>query len=100
MTLVGELVPLGIFCCIFGVSGIRSLLKRRRRIRKIYLHPTTRFPDEDCCICLDSLRNPENNDCVVRSKCKHYFHKQCLADWIRSENDLNVNCPLCVKTFY
>ena len=100
MTLVAEFVPLGIFCCIFGISGIRSLLSRRRRRKNIYLHPTRRFPDEDCTICLDSLSSPENNDIVVRTRCNHYFHKECLKDWIHTDNDLNLNCPLCVKTFY
>ena len=46
--------------------------------------------DFKCSICLE-----ENKDNVVITKCKHYFHKDCLKIW----TDNHMSCPLCKTSF-
>ena len=45
-----------------------------------------------CSICLNIFRN------AIRSKCDHTFCKQCVENWIKSNNN-NNNCPECRTVF-
>merc|ERR1712098_299259 len=44
--------------------------------------------EENCCICLQELQ--EN---VLKTNCKHKFHKECLSKWL----DVSRVCPLCKR---
>ncbi|XP_066266289.1 helicase-like transcription factor [Branchiostoma lanceolatum] len=44
--------------------------------------------DEECCVCLDSLRLP------VITHCAHVFCRECICNVIRNERP-NAHCPLC-----
>lgn len=44
--------------------------------------------DEECAICLDSLRQP------VITYCAHVFCRLCICEVIRSEQE-HAKCPLC-----
>ncbi|XP_029106153.1 helicase-like transcription factor isoform X2 [Scleropages formosus] len=44
--------------------------------------------DEECAVCLDSLRQP------VITYCAHVYCKPCICEVIRSEKE-NAKCPLC-----
>lgn len=48
---------------------------------------------EKCCICLDDVVGGDdgNTSGVVKTRCGHWFHKDCLEDWTQRHN----NCPLC-----
>lgn len=55
-------------------SGVRMLLFR---------------PDETCAVCLSRL----DFKCMVPTKCGHFFHPKCLANWrVRS-----CTCPTCKR---
>lgn len=41
--------------------------------------------EHTCSICLDDILID-----VIKTKCNHYFHKECLKEW-----DLNNGCPNC-----
>ena len=43
---------------------------------------------EICSICLD---NYKKDDILNELKCGHKYHKTCIDDWIKNNN----NCPLC-----
>jgi len=45
---------------------------------------------ENCSVCLDTLSNK-----ICKIPCGHMFHKHCLIDWIRYDNNL---CPNCQTT--
>ena len=45
------------------------------------------FPDQDCPICLDHLRQKE----VAKLKCNHYYHKSCILLHFQHHK----NCPIC-----
>lgn len=52
---------------------------------------------ETCSICLDNF---EINEKVYRTKiCNHLFHRECLKEWLKTEN----SCPVCrafIKRFF
>lgn len=49
-----------------------------------------------CCICLNELNNIENPNNVVKTKCNHYYHDNCIKEWLLSDNALCFQCPLCL----
>lgn len=49
---------------------------------------TTKLP-ENCTICLNEM--DENNE-VIKLKCLHHFHKDCIQEYLK---EYNYKCPLC-----
>jgi len=46
--------------------------------------------ENDCCrIC---FQETHHDDCMIL-RCKHFFHEQCLWDWLYIKNQ----CPICQK---
>lgn len=39
-----------------------------------------------CVICLE-----EHNNDIILFKCGHYYHKNCITNWL----DINNTCPIC-----
>ncbi|KAK9979436.1 hypothetical protein ABG768_012867 [Culter alburnus] len=60
---------------------------RERLINKITLVLNS-GSDEECAICLDSLRQP------VITYCAHVYCRPCICEVIRSEKE-QARCPLC-----
>ena len=54
----------------------------------IKLENSDLFLQDECPICLENLMV---GDSIYLIPCCHYFHKNCLKDWILIEND----CPSC-----
>uniref|UniRef100_A0A671P3Y2 Helicase-like transcription factor n=1 Tax=Sinocyclocheilus anshuiensis TaxID=1608454 RepID=A0A671P3Y2_9TELE len=88
------LVRLRQYCCHPGLvgkytgaddPGTPSEL-RERLINKITLVLNS-GSDEECAICLDSLRQP------VITYCAHVYCRPCICEVIRSEKQ--ARCPLC-----
>ncbi|KAF9567449.1 hypothetical protein EC968_003249 [Mortierella alpina] len=46
--------------------------------------------DAVCAICLCDYEDEEE---LRKMKCNHYFHKDCVDEWLR----LHRNCPLCKR---
>ena len=59
---------------------------------------------EKCCICLEDC----NENSLLKTKCEHYFHSECLFMWIIQDRNqrellefyddvvpLKGKCPLC-----
>ena len=46
----------------------------------------------ECIICMNEFKA---EDKVAELKCdeRHYFHQECLADWLKRKPE----CPLCKK---
>lgn len=52
-------------------------------------HETRLLPvNTECTICLSNIDEP------YKTKCNHYFHKECLDQWIL----IKSNCPNCRKS--
>ncbi|KEH40520.1 anaphase-promoting complex subunit 11 RING-H2 finger protein [Medicago truncatula] len=52
---------------------------------------------EQCSICLKEFYNETEVPAIVRTKCMHVFHQQCVARWLMQcciSNRL-YSCPLC-----
>lgn len=43
---------------------------------------------DECLICLESFNQGET---VIRLKCNHYYHTQCIYTWFEKK----MTCPLC-----
>ena len=42
----------------------------------------------ECSICLESMVPPVR---VARLRCRHAFHEQCIAQWLKTSQ----TCPVC-----
>ena len=47
--------------------------------------------EDPCNICMENYKNDE---IVVLLKCNHYFHEDCIKNWLCNEK---VTCPICRK---
>lgn len=55
---------------------------------QIKLETTDIFLQDECPICLEKLKK---NNTIYLIPCCHYFHKECLKNWVMIENF----CPIC-----
>ena len=55
------------------------------KIEKIYIDE---LYDKECTICLENFNE---NEILYELKCKHYYHKTCIDDWLSKKR----TCPLC-----
>jgi hypothetical protein len=46
---------------------------------------------DKCIICMD---NYENEDLLKILPCHHYYHKECIKEWLLNYNHI---CPICKK---
>ena len=68
------------------------------RIKKCCFR-THKIPDVQECIiedkleneCLICLENFNKGETVIRLKCNHYYHTQCIYAWFERKK----TCPLC-----
>tara|TARA_B100001094_G_scaffold315390_1_gene355335 strand:+ start:1406 stop:1822 length:417 start_codon:yes stop_codon:yes gene_type:complete len=44
--------------------------------------------DKECTICLEEY---QENDELYQLQCDHYYHKECINDWLLKHQ----TCPLC-----
>ena len=59
-----------------------------KKIKKEVILYTEDFSDQECSICLEEFKINEE---LIKIDCNHYFHSQCINDWIK----FNGSCPLC-----
>ncbi|KAG0438293.1 E3 ubiquitin-protein ligase [Dictyocoela muelleri] len=55
---------------------------------KEVVFPTEKIYDGDCTICFSDY---EKDDLISVLTCGHYFHKNCIDEWI----DVQQTCPIC-----
>ncbi|KAG5518530.1 hypothetical protein PMAC_002926 [Pneumocystis sp. 'macacae'] len=48
------------------------------------------YLDERCVICLNNYQIGE--ECRELNKCKHFFHKACIDEWLMTGRN---TCPTC-----
>jgi len=65
-----------------------TAIKATRKTKK------SKLPEiqESCGICLDYLNKSDN---IPSLPCKHQFHKDCLIELCKSQNNRDVKCPFC-----
>lgn len=52
--------------------------------------------ETECVICFEPLQpSVDLTLCVVKTSCNHYFHNNCLFEWIQ----INNTCPVCRINF-
>ncbi|GJJ78848.1 hypothetical protein EMPS_11207 [Entomortierella parvispora] len=49
--------------------------------------------DEQDAVCAICLCEYEDEEELRKMKCNHYFHKECVDEWLR----IHRNCPLCKR---
>jgi len=52
---------------------------------------------KECAICLEEFCCGSEEQHIVRTKCMHVFHEQCVAKWIINCAITNPQypCPMC-----
>ncbi|XP_051120599.1 E3 ubiquitin-protein ligase RING1-like [Andrographis paniculata] len=54
--------------------------------------PNSAAPLPSCPICMEEFDiNPDSSRPVNEVRCGHYFHKDCIVEWLQRRN----TCPLC-----
>ncbi len=53
--------------------------------------------NEDCPVCLDTIRDGEDEGRVILG-CNHEFHYHCIAEMFMKTKNYNL-CPMCRKSF-
>ena len=51
--------------------------------------------EDMCCICMQDFK-PDTE--VKVTKCKHYFHQDCLFSWVDTKLE-KPDCPFCRTPF-
>ena len=64
----------------------RKKSKAATKLQKTFRESISR---KECAICLERGAD-------FKTKCKHYFHKECLKKWCKNKG-VNCLCPLCRK---
>jgi len=73
-----------------GINTNKSkAIKATRKTTKSIINPEIK---ETCGICLEHLNKSDN---IPGLPCNHEFHKDCLIEWCKSQNNRDVKCPLC-----
>lgn len=59
-------------------------------------HTFDHYSAKQCSICLEDFSN-ESKPELVKTKCLHIFHKECIFRWFKKCNthQLSYSCPLC-----
>lgn len=58
----------------------------------IYDAEKVKLFNEKCPFCLDKI---VKRDKIIKLKCNHGFHDECLSKWMKKNIQPNVFCPLC-----
>ena len=91
-------------CCKYNIvrngrNGVNERLIRdytsssssendQENIEKNEVKYTEDFYDKECTICLEEFVVDE---LLYKLVCHHYYHKDCIDDWLSKKN----TCPLC-----
>jgi len=59
-----------------------------QNIEKIEIQFKNNLYQNECTICLENFNE---NEKLYELSCKHYYHKDCIDDWLSKKN----TCPLC-----
>ena len=73
---------------------MRKIKKKKLSKDEINLIPLDKYQNENrtekiCSICYTKYGK---EDLIRILKCKHFFHKECVDDWLLNYNS---NCPCC-----
>lgn len=97
----GFFIARGIYVANYGLFNTNGYCRRthrhhqtrnrvRRRTTKFKTHKNELNDDLliECAICLEHY---DEEDDIVVLPCHHYYHKDCLEEWIAH----NGSCPMC-----
>jgi hypothetical protein len=101
------IVCISIFCTLCSIciviatyANYREYVRRKNNkpYKKIIYNTnndsTTENEDNiSCSICLDNF---EIGSIICELKCKHYYHKECIDEWLNENN----TCPNCRNNVY
>jgi len=97
-----KILLVAFFCIFWHILSIMPLVSWGRRFLRYMYQPIEnelrkRLVDHipkglECCICTNSMLKGEQ---VVFLDCAHYFHQECIAQWLYIRN----RCPLCREKF-
>ena len=85
---VGGLAP-GVFPNAYSNNGAPAGCIDQ--LREVNYEEEQNLPTE-CCICMEEFGTGRNaDDLIIETDCKHVFHRNCCAVWLRQAR----TCPVC-----
>lgn len=76
-------------CVAETTSGARCRFKCLAKGGLCGVHSLpAKLVNEKCPICLDDFKDRKT---VERQRCNHYFHKECINEWLKTHH----TCPVC-----
>ena len=94
--ITGSLVFMICYGCIRGCTNVRDNITLtikstfedlERRLPKTICSDSEEY-DSMCVVCIENIAE---NDYICKLPCGHYFHPDCIYQWL---NEQNI-CPLC-----
>lgn len=90
--IVGSMIFILCYSCTRGCALSRTYYARKtgnieRKLPRIIVEDATDY-DFQCPICIDNI---VTDDEICKLPCGHYFHSDCIYQWILEKNV----CPLC-----
>ena len=58
-------------------------------LEKINYHDNNNLDKNNCNICLNFF---DNNEKIIKLKCSHYYHINCIEIWLKKHSN---KCPTC-----
>ena len=70
-----------------------AVKKKKNHLATIFsTFPPCETPDTECYIC---LQNNIEKPCLKYLPCLHPFHEECFTQWIFSDPEKEIVCPVC-----
>ena len=70
-----------------------AVKKKKNHLATIFsTFPPCETPDTECYIC---LQNYIEKPCLKYLPCLHPFHEECFTQWIFSDPEKEIVCPVC-----
>ena len=80
--------------CIGKETGREEIIATSKKHKEEHVEIHNEIVEEECIICLASVRHDSEDGDLVTLSCSHLFHRGCILEWY----DINRTCPTCRKT--
>ena len=70
------------------ILTMENMFKNNLKIKKNGYYGENKYHIKNCIICFENFKE---NEMILKLNCFHIFHKNCIENWLKKNN----NCPIC-----